>query len=105
MSRNSTLLRLSVLTFIACAIWLIGLGGYFILVRPPLLPEDLRYLHVSAGQITMYMPLLASWLDKFFSFWADSLREAAACFSSLPYTCCHNAFPARVLPLDVLVPA
>jgi hypothetical protein len=66
MSRNSTLLRLSVLTFIACAIWLIGLGGYFIFVRPPLLPEDLRYLHESAGQIAMHMPLLTSWLDKVF---------------------------------------
>lgn len=66
MSRYSTLLRLSVLTFIACAIWLIGLGGYFIFVRPPLLPEDLRYLHVSAGQISMHIPLLASWLDKVF---------------------------------------
>ena len=61
-------------------------------------------MHVSAGQIAMYMPLLASWLDKVFLSWADSLREAAACFSSLPYTCCHNAFPARVLHLDALVP-
>ena len=28
--------------FVACGVWLISLGGYFLFERPPLLPEDLR---------------------------------------------------------------
>jgi len=35
-------------TFVGCGIWLMVLGGYFMFVRPPLLPEDLRYLGSSA---------------------------------------------------------
>ena len=42
--------------FIACGIWLIGLGLYFMLLRPPLLPEDLRYMGTSAGEIQSPMP-------------------------------------------------
>lgn len=39
--------RISAWLLIACGVWLIGLGVYFIAVRPPLLPEDLRYMHVT----------------------------------------------------------
>ena len=53
--------------FVACGIWLIGLGGYFMLARPPLLPEDLRYLGSSAIQIEMHLPRLASWLQNVFT--------------------------------------
>jgi len=28
---------------VACGVWLLCLGSYFIFIRPPLLPEDLRY--------------------------------------------------------------
>lgn len=34
---------LSEWTIAACGLWHIGLGLYFIFLRPPLLPEDLRY--------------------------------------------------------------
>ena len=53
--------------FVACGIWLIGLGGYFMVARPPLLPEDLRYLGSSAIQIEMLLPRLASWLQNVFA--------------------------------------
>ncbi len=53
--------------FVACGVWLIGLGGYFMLARPPLLPEDFRYLGTSAIQVEMLLPRLASWLRNMFT--------------------------------------
>ena len=53
--------------FVACGIWLIAMGGYFILARPPLLPEDLRYLGSSAMRVEVRLPHLASWLQNVFT--------------------------------------
>jgi hypothetical protein len=61
--------RLSVSTFIfiACGIWLIGLGLYFMFLRPSLLPEDLRYMGASADEIQSTMPGLERWLRRVFT--------------------------------------
>ena len=59
--------RISAWLLIACGVWLIGLGAYFIAVRPPLLPEDLRYMHVTLTQIRAAAPSLESWLSKVFT--------------------------------------
>lgn len=53
--------------FIFCGFWLIGLGGYFMFVRPPLLPEDLRYLGSTMIQVEGLIPHLASWLRNVFT--------------------------------------
>ncbi len=37
--------------FVACGVWLVGLGVYFIFVRPALLPEDLRYAGTSTAEL------------------------------------------------------
>ena len=58
--------RTSVLYFLACGVWLIGLGAYFVLLRPPLLPEDTRYIGGSAAQIRAALPGLERWLDHVF---------------------------------------
>jgi hypothetical protein len=34
-----------------CGVWLIGLGLYFIFLRPPLLPEDPRYIGLDLATI------------------------------------------------------
>ena len=67
MKGKSVLLWFSKWIFVACGIWLIGLGGYFILARPPLLPEDLRYLGSSAIRVEVLLPYLASWLRNVFT--------------------------------------
>jgi len=41
---------------IACGIWLIGLGLYFMFLRPALLPEDLRYMETSPRGIQSAIP-------------------------------------------------
>ena len=41
---------------------LIGLGAYFVLLRPPLLPEDLRYMGASLSEVQVHAPGLLLWL-------------------------------------------
>ena len=45
---------------------LIGMGLYFILLRPPLLPEDVRYMALPAAQLDILRPHLEEWLTHVF---------------------------------------
>ena len=58
---------ISMFIFIACGIWLIGLGLYFMFLRPALLTEDLRYMGTSAGEIQSAMPGLERWVHRVFT--------------------------------------
>lgn len=42
------------------------IGLYFVLLRPPLLPEDLRYLGASQAQLLIAAPHLTAWLTHVF---------------------------------------
>jgi len=50
----------------ACGVWQIGLGLYFIFVRPALLPEDVRYIGSDLQVLHVVAPRLADWLGKVF---------------------------------------
>ena len=50
----------------AAGIALVGAGLYFIVLRPPLLPEDMRYMGLSAGQLDIVRPRLETWLTQVF---------------------------------------
>ena len=45
---------------------LMGIGLYFIFLRPPLLPEDARYMGITLAEIQMAAPGLIRWLQKVF---------------------------------------
>ena len=45
---------------------LIAMGLYFIVLRPPLLPEDVRYMALPADQLEMLRPRLEAWLTHVF---------------------------------------
>jgi hypothetical protein len=45
---------------------LMGLGLYFIFLRPPVLPEDLRYMGSSLAELQVAWPGLAAWLRRVF---------------------------------------
>jgi len=51
----------------ACGVWLVGLGLYFIVLRPPLLPEDPRFMGTTLEQIRISVPGLEGWLRKVFT--------------------------------------
>lgn len=52
---------------ILCGAWYIGLGLYFIFLRPALLPEDLRYMAVDLQSLQTAAPNLAVWLGNVFT--------------------------------------
>ena len=51
----------------ACGVWLVGLGLYFVAVRPLLLPEDTRFIGATAAQIQAAVPGLGDWLKRVFA--------------------------------------
>lgn len=50
-----------------CGVWMVGLGAYFILVRPALLPEDVRYIGFNPDDIERQLPGLKAWLGHVFT--------------------------------------
>ena len=44
----------------------VGIGLYFIFLRPPLLPEDVRYMRLTPAELQMIGPRLGSWLAHVF---------------------------------------
>jgi hypothetical protein len=61
---------------IACGVWLVGLGLYFIVLRPPLLPEDPRFMGTTLEQIRTSVPGLESWLQKVFTVLGGTMASA-----------------------------
>jgi hypothetical protein len=49
-------LRASMWLLTACGIWLVGLGIYFIALRPALLPEDPRFMGATLAQLRQAAP-------------------------------------------------
>ncbi|KQY80870.1 hypothetical protein [Pelomonas sp. Root1444] len=47
-------------------LWIVGLGLYFIFVRPALLPEDVRYIGLEPAAIRAQLPGLERWLGHVF---------------------------------------
>ena len=56
----------SSIVLIMAGIVLIGVGLYFILLRPPLLPEDIRYMALPTAQLDILRPRLELWLTHVF---------------------------------------
>lgn len=49
-----------------CGVILVGIGLYFILVRPAFLPEDARFTGASLTEIQAVAPNVAQWLGRVF---------------------------------------
>ena len=66
MGRGSKPWTPSSIVLIMAGIALIGVGFYFIFLRPPLLPEDIRYMALQAAQLDILRPRLEMWLTHVF---------------------------------------
>ena len=56
----------SSIVLITAGVTLIAVGLYFILLRPPLLSEDVRYMALPAAQLDILRPRLELWLTQVF---------------------------------------
>ena len=57
---------LSSILLALAGVTLVGAGLYFLFLRPPLLPEDIRYMGLSAAQLGAVRPRLEAWLTHVF---------------------------------------
>jgi hypothetical protein len=53
--------------FVFSGVWLVGLGLYFMFLRPPLLPEDFRYMGAVSGDVQSAIPGLERWAHRVFT--------------------------------------
>ncbi len=65
MITRTTYRPISTWMLVACGVWLVGLGLYFIFLRRPLLPEDPRFMGTTLVQIRAAVPGLRVGLEKF----------------------------------------
>lgn len=56
----------SAILLAVAGITLIGAGVYFLFLRPPLLPEDIRYMGLGEAQLAAVRPRLEAWLTHVF---------------------------------------
>jgi hypothetical protein len=56
----------SALLLALAGIMLVGAGLYFLVLRPPLLPEDVRYMGLDEAQLAAVRPRLEAWLTHVF---------------------------------------
>lgn len=56
----------SAILFVVAAIMLMFIGAYFVFARPPLLPEDIRYMGLSQAQVDDLRLPLSTWLTQVF---------------------------------------
>lgn len=59
--------RPSALLLLLSGMLITGIGLFFIAVRPPLLPEDVRYMELSPDELAAIAPRLGKWLEKVFT--------------------------------------
>jgi hypothetical protein len=56
----------SAILLAVAGVTLVGTGFYFLLLRPPLLPEDVRYMGLGVEQLATVRPRLEAWLTHVF---------------------------------------
>jgi hypothetical protein len=71
---------------VLASVIVVGLGLYFILVRPPLLPEDERYIGAPTSAFESAGPRLTAWLGHVFRVMGDFILAAGALMSYVSAT-------------------
>ena len=82
-----------------CGVALIGIGLYFIFLRPVLLPEDARYIGASLSEIQENLPGLSVWLQKVFLVMGGYILTTGV----LTLYVARTAFRTRAKGVSVLV--
>ncbi len=75
--------RIGQILVAAGALATIGMGVFFLALRPALFPEDIRFMGASADVLAASAPRLEQWLGHVFAVLAASPRRLASCSCSL----------------------
>ncbi|TIT23319.1 MAG: hypothetical protein E5W70_08540 [Mesorhizobium sp.] len=75
---------------------IVGIGLYFIALRPPLLPEDIRYMNLSAAELEAIGPRLAMWLSQVFRVLGGYALATGALLVALAFTAFRARHPVAV---------
>lgn len=73
------------------------IGAYFIFLRRPLLPEDIRYMRLSAAELAIIGPRLEPWLMQVFRVLGGFALAAGLLAVSLAATAFRTRHPVAVL--------
>lgn len=66
MTQHRRFWPLSAILLAVFGVALVFIGAFFMFLRPPLLPEDMRFIGVSLKQLQAEQPRIASWLLRVF---------------------------------------
>jgi hypothetical protein len=77
---------------LVCGFWLVGLGAYFIFLRPALLPEDPRFMGTSLEALRSTAPGLERWLGMVFTVMGGFMAGAGV----LVVFVARNVMPLRL---------
>jgi hypothetical protein len=84
-----------------CGVWLVGLGLYFVFLRPALLPEDIRFFGIQPGILQTTVPRLAEWLGLVFTVMGGFMAGAGVLVAYFALTLMPQR-PPGAMPVLVL---
>ena len=96
MQRKQTRWPVSAILLALSGILLIGVGCYFLFLRPGLLPEDIRYIQLTPAELQSIGPRLASWLMHVFWVMGGYIAATGALALTLAVTAFRDRHPWAV---------
>jgi hypothetical protein len=87
----------SSIALVIAGILLIGTGLYFIFLRPPLLPEDIRYMNLTPAELQSIGPRLGSWLTHVFRVMGGYITATGVLTVALAATSFRDRHPVAAI--------
>jgi hypothetical protein len=78
-------------------ILLVGVGCYFLFLRPPLLPEDIRYMNLTPSELQSVGSRLAAWLTNVFRVMGGYIAATGTLAFTLAITAFRDRRPAAAI--------
>lgn len=96
MRSKDTRWPVSMLLLALAGIVLIGVGCYFLFLRPALLPEDIRFMNLTAAELQSVGPRLAAWLTHVFRVMGGYVTATGVLTFTLAVTAFRQRHPLAV---------
>lgn len=86
---------------VACGLWMVLLGVYFVLLRPALLPEDPRFMSTSIEALRVAAPGMERWLGHVFNVMGGFMVAAGTMIMLVAWRFLANRAPGTLAALIV----